>query len=151
MRLVLDTNIVIDMLYFDDPRARPLQTALDAGEIMNFTDSDCLAELGRVICYTQFKLDSIARDALIDSYRKRSVLCDATSTENYPLPRCEDDDDQKFLLLATRCKANLLITRDRALLKLAGSQHKPLPCPIVTADVACQLLRLTPKHPSSFV
>ena len=35
------------------------------------------------------------------------------------LPRCEDPDDQKFLELAWHARASHLLTRDKALLKLA--------------------------------
>ena len=35
------------------------------------------------------------------------------------LPQCEDPDDQKFLELAWHARASHLVTRDKALLKLA--------------------------------
>ena len=37
-----------------------------------------------------------------------------------PLPRCQDRDDQKFLELAARAGADLLVSKDKALLKLRG-------------------------------
>jgi predicted nucleic acid-binding protein len=36
-----------------------------------------------------------------------------------PLPRCKDRDDQKFLELAARCDANMLVSKDKALLTAA--------------------------------
>jgi uncharacterized protein len=36
----------------------------------------------------------------------------------YELPQCGDPDDQKFLTLAARVRADCLVTRDRELLKL---------------------------------
>lgn len=36
-----------------------------------------------------------------------------------PLPRCKDPDDQKFLELAARCAARVLVTRDNSLLRLS--------------------------------
>ncbi|MFN7550915.1 MAG: putative toxin-antitoxin system toxin component, PIN family [Pseudomonadota bacterium] len=36
-----------------------------------------------------------------------------------PLPRCKDPDDQKFLELAARCAARVLVTRDDSLLRLS--------------------------------
>lgn len=36
-----------------------------------------------------------------------------------PLPRCRDPDDQKFLELAARCAARVLVTRDNSLLRLS--------------------------------
>ena len=35
-----------------------------------------------------------------------------------PLPKCKDRDDQKFLELAHAARANWLVSKDRALLKL---------------------------------
>jgi len=40
------------------------------------------------------------------------------------LPRCEDPDDQKFLELAWHAGARWLVTRDKALLKLASKMQK---------------------------
>jgi hypothetical protein len=45
-------------------------------------------------------------------------------------------DDQKFLILALRCRADLLITRDRLLLQLARHRRLPVPYAIVTAAAA---------------
>jgi len=142
MRLVLDTNIVMDMLHFDDRHTRPLQTAINAASMQCFTDTECLAELQRVTGYPEFGLDLHAREVLMTNYRSSVSLCDATGEENYLLPRCRDADDQKFLILAARCQADLLITRDKLLLKLTRHRHKPPPCPIVTAESACKLLGL---------
>jgi putative PIN family toxin of toxin-antitoxin system len=139
MRLVLDTNIVMDMLHFADRHTHPLQTAIDTGQMLCFTDKDCLAELERVTGYPEFGLDPTARQALMERYLSFVTLCDASGEEDYILPRCRDADDQKFLILAARCQADLLITRDKLLLKLARHRHKPPPCPIVTAETACTL------------
>ena len=139
MRLVLDTNIVMDLLHFADRHTQPLQAAIDTGKMLCFTDKDCLAELERVTGYAEFGLDPTARQALMERYLSFVTLCDASGEENYILPRCRDADDQKFLILAARCRADLLITRDKLLLKLAHHRHKPPPCPIVTAETACAL------------
>lgn len=139
MRLVLDTNIVMDMLHFADRHTHPLQAAIEAGQMRCFTDKDCLAELERVTGYAEFGLAPTARRALKERYLSFVTLCDANGEENYILPRCRDADDQKFLILAARCRADLLITRDKRLLKLAHHRHKPPPCPIVTAETVCTL------------
>ncbi len=143
MRLVLDTNIIFDLLHFADPRTQPLQAAIAAGQVQCFSDSECLAELERVVAYPQFGLESGAREALIDAYRGFATLLEASGEENYPLPRCRDPDDQKFLILAARCRADLLITRDKLLLRLAGHRQRPPPCRIVTAETAGKLLELS--------
>lgn len=141
-RLVLDTNIVMDMLHFGNGHTQPLQTAIDKGRIQCFTATECLDELERVSAYPELGLDHSARNVLLQSYRSFATLCDASGEENYLLPRCSDKDDQKFLILAARCQADLLITRDKLLLKLAHHRHKPPPFTIMTAEAANQLLGL---------
>lgn len=141
-RLVLDTNIVMDMLHFGNRHTQPLQTAINQGHILCFTATECLAELDRVSAYPEFGLDLAARNVLMQSYRSIATPCDASGEENYLLPRCRDKDDQKFLILAARCQADLLITRDKLLLKLARHRHKPPPFTIMTAEAANQLLGL---------
>ncbi len=140
MRIVLDTNIVMDWLHFSDRRTQWLAAAIDRKSIQCFTDSSCLAELERVTAYPEFGLDEAARQALIARYRSRVSLCDAVEEENYLLPRCRDVDDQKFLILGVRCRADLLLTRDKLLLKLANHRHKPPPYAIVTAEAALTIL-----------
>ena len=141
-RLVLDTNIVMDMLHFGNRHTQPLQRAIDKGRILCFTATECLAELERVSAYPEFGLDLAARNVLMQSYRSFATLCDASGEENYLLPRCRDQDDQKFLILAARCQADLLITRDKLLLKLARHRHKPPPFAILTAEAVNRLLGL---------
>lgn len=151
MRLVLDTNIIMDMLHFSNCHTAPLQNAIDQGTLHCFSDTACLAELERVTGYPEFGLDPAARNELMTRYRHFVTLCDAAGEENYLLPRCRDADDQKFLILAARCQADLLITRDKLLLRLAHHRHKPPPCRILTAEAACTLLGLVepaPKHPA---
>ncbi len=75
-----------------------------------------------------------------DSPNSFAVVCDAEGEENYLLPRCRDTDDQKFLILAARCRADLLLTRDKLLLRLNRHRHIAPPCPILTAEDAHQRL-----------
>ena len=148
MRVVLDTNIVMDMLHFADRHTHPLHTRILDGQLHCFCDANCLAELERVTGYPEFGLDLTARTALVESYRRLITRCEASGEENFPLPRCRDADDQKFLILAARCQADLLITRDKLLLRLARHRHKPPPFGILTAEAACKLLELAPEHPA---
>jgi len=140
LRAVLDTNIVIDMLHFADPPAHALLGAIERGILGCFTDQHCLSELERVIAYPQFGLASPAQQALLARYRNLATLCEAGGEENYSLPRCRDADDQKFLILAARCRADLLVTRDRQLLRLARQRNPAPPYVILNAEAAGALL-----------
>jgi putative PIN family toxin of toxin-antitoxin system len=136
IRLVLDTNIVMDLLHFHDQRTQLLRAAIDDGRAQCFTDSECLAELERVSAYPAFGLDEMARSALMQRYQDFVTLCEASSEEDYALPLCRDADDQKFLILAARCCASLLLTRDKRLLELAQHRRQPPPYAILTAEAA---------------
>ena len=151
MRLVLDTNIVMDMLHFNNRHTQALKTAISEGRLQCFSDKECLAELERVTGYPEFALDPAGRAGLIASYKNFAILFDAKGDETYPLPRCRDADDQKFLILAARSQADLLITRDKMLLRLARHRHLPPPFHIVTAEVAVSLLQLAPEYPAPIV
>lgn len=148
-RLVLDTNIVMDMLHFRDARTDWLKNAIARCGVLCFSDSACLAELERVTAYPEFGLDRACQDGLLRTYLDFVIRCDATGEDTAALPRCRDADDQKFLELAARCKADLLITRDKQLLRLARHRHKPPPFAIVTAEEAATLLGLPAEHPAS--
>ena len=132
----------MDMLHFGDRHAQPLHAAINAGRWQCFSDGECLAELERVTGYAAFALDAAARQSLFERYLRLITRCDAAADENYPLPRCRDADDQKFLILAARSQADLLITRDKMLLRLARHRRLPPPFTILTSESACQLLDL---------
>lgn len=117
MRLVLDTNVWLDLLVFDDPRARHLRGA--AYEIL--IDAACEAELERVLGYPlgRWCLAPERRLACLDECRQLARRV-APQAGGRALPRCRDADDQKFLELAAAAGADALVTKDDALLELAG-------------------------------
>jgi putative PIN family toxin of toxin-antitoxin system len=147
MKIVLDTNIVMDMLHFANVHTTLLQGPISSGQWQCFTDAECFAELKRVCTYPEFALEAAQQDDLLERYRQFVSVCNASTEENYPLPRCRDPDDQKFLILAARCQADVLVTRDKLLLRLAGHKRTPPGFAIMTAEAACKLL-LAPKHPA---
>ncbi|KVE42205.1 PIN domain-containing protein [Burkholderia sp. BDU5] len=188
-RVVLDSNVWIDILVFDDPAARPIRDALETGAITALIDARCLVELERVLDYPQFKARSVDKAAALATVARLSErvgepdrggsreaaattgaganrslaaassagasnspnplnasdLPDATDATDVQagrmdspspadtaapspaadappprgLPKCKDRDDQKFLELAYAARADWLVSKDRALLKLA--------------------------------
>ena len=115
-RLVLDTNVLLDLWLFDDPSVRPLRAALEAGRLRALRSADCDAEFEEVIRRAQFGLDEAARYRLLARWSACSEPIAAVS----PAPlACSDPDDQKFLDAAFSAGADLLLTRDKALLQLA--------------------------------
>jgi len=117
MQIVLDTNIWLDWLVFDDPAVVPLKSARRDGLVRIAVNPACLEELGRVLAYPEFELDEATRNALFTQVRNCTYRVDTKLLS--PLPRCADPDDQKFLELARDAQADWLITKDKALLSLA--------------------------------
>jgi uncharacterized protein len=120
MRLVLDTNVWLDWLVFDDPEAAPVRAAVRQGRARVFIDAACEAELARVLSgpLGRVRLDAAAQAACLAECR-RAASPSAGAPHECALPSCRDPDDQKFLELARDCRADLLLTKDRALLELA--------------------------------
>lgn len=140
MRLVLDTNVVLDLLYWNDPAAAPLLAALDNGSASAVTDARCFAELQHVLRLDRFALDAAARQAMALRYR---AICQWHETAPAParsLPRCKDADDQKFLELALDAAADLLVTKDKALLALARRRQALGAIAIVAPPAAARRL-----------
>lgn len=118
--LVLDTNVALDWIAFGDARVRPLADAIERGDLKVATSGACLQELRRALGYAQVKLDPAAQALAYERYAAHAQVFDLTASEAQDrMPRCEDPDDQKFLDLAWHARASHLLTRDKALLKLA--------------------------------
>jgi putative PIN family toxin of toxin-antitoxin system len=134
MRLVLDTNVWLDWLVFDDPSVAPLAAAHAAGTVVLCIDAACEAELARALGYRfgRRALDATEQAACLERCRAL-VSSDWTPRHRaLRLPDCRDPDDQKFLELALACEAQALITRDRDLLETGRRWKKSLPFAIVT-------------------
>jgi putative PIN family toxin of toxin-antitoxin system len=119
MRLVLDTNVWIDWLVFEDPSIAPLKAAHRDGRISIVVNEACLEELNAVLAYPEFGLeDEQKKNHLVEVARSSIRQDDQRPGRPTALPRCSDPDDQKFLVLAHNAGAGWLLTRDKALLKL---------------------------------
>ncbi len=132
-RVVLDSNVWIDILVFDDPATRPITEALEARRIDAVIDARCYAELARVLDYPQFErfaIDKAVALARVEAWTTSiAPPIDTVATGQLPatdeivvaakLPQCRDRDDQKFLELAHRAHADWLVSKDRELLRMA--------------------------------
>ena len=114
-RLVLDTNVVLDVLHFSDPSACALAEAIRAGRLRCGATGPIFGEWERVLAYPDLAIDAARQADLIAAYR---AVCDFFPAQAVTdLPRCADADDQKFLDLAAMLRVPL-VSRDRAVLKL---------------------------------
>ncbi|WP_143293387.1 PIN domain-containing protein, partial [Burkholderia pseudomallei] len=71
-RVVLDSNVWIDILVFDDPAARPIRDALETGAITALIDVRCLIELERAREHAQFKARALDEAAALAALARLS-------------------------------------------------------------------------------
>ena len=114
--LVIDTNIALDLLVFDDPACDSLRHGLNGGSLGWLASAAMREELHRVLAYPQIarRLQARDRDAV-------AVLADwdawvqlVPEAPRAPF-RCKDEDDQKFVDLAVAHRVALL-SKDKAVL-----------------------------------
>lgn len=116
--VVLDTNILLDILVFDDQRAHPLRTALSNQELDALVTVDTLDELIDVISRPQFSLDKQKQAEILLQWQSWSRLVQQSDLQIAPW-KCKDRDDQVFINLAFSFKPSTLISKDKLVLKLA--------------------------------
>lgn len=102
---------------FHDQRWDALLAALERGELRALTRADCRDEYLAVLHYPHLPLDEASR---AQAAARFDALVTVVAPDSKPirLPVCTDRDDQKFLELARDAGAAILITKDKALLKL---------------------------------
>ncbi len=119
-RIVLDTNVCLDLFVFRDQRWQRLMQALTDGEVEAVTRADCKMEWHIVLGYTHLGLDEAMQTAVRAEFDALIRPCEETIPDgSIKLPICRDTDDQKFIELAYQSGATMLITKDKALLRLA--------------------------------
>lgn len=139
-RAVIDTNVLLDCWVFDDPLARPLWQAIEAGRLACLRSADTDAELADVLPRPVFAPRLAARGADV------TVLLARWQTVAQPVARvfaapwgCTDPHDQKFLDLAASARADLLVSKDKALLKLARRARREGLAIVQVADAVARL------------
>lgn len=117
-RLVIDTNIVLDLFVFDDAAAKPLRAALEAGEVNWLATAAMRIELARVLGYPQIAprlaFYGLADADVLAQFDRHARLVDAPPKA--PVT-CADPDDQGFIDLAVAHRVPLL-SKDRAVLTM---------------------------------
>lgn len=134
-RIVLDTNVWLDLLVFDDPRVEPLRRMLASRELVAVGNEPCRDEWCRVLGYPGLGLDESRRNRLLATYD--GLIASVDTRTAVPLPRCADPDDQKFLELAAAAGAQWLLSRDAAVLALARRTERAGLFRIATPEVWC--------------
>lgn len=116
---VLDTNVVLDLLLFRDPRGQALHQALSDQLLRWITTEQMLVELDWVLHRSALAAWGHDSALVMAQARRLCSTVPASAEGGSRVPRCTDPDDQMFIDLAWRWPAALLFSRDRALLRLA--------------------------------
>lgn len=116
--VVLDTNIVLDLLIFKDPRCAALQEALCSKAITWITTQVMRSELERVLAYTHLQprmaFYQITAEHVLAQFDAGAELKAVAARCQFV---CTDADDQKFIDLAAEHRATL-VSKDKAVLRL---------------------------------
>ena len=118
--VVLDTNVVLDWLLFRNPECAALQATLQAGRVRWIATAAMRDELGHVLAsgrLNRWNPDPVTLWAAWE--RHCSIVAEPPAGAPPGRLRCSDPDDQKFVDLAVAAPARWLVSRDRAVLKLA--------------------------------
>ena len=134
--VVLDSNVWLDILVFDDTHTRPIRAALESGTLRALIDARCLAELAHVLDYPHLAARGVAKADVLAAMARLTETIEppALPDDARPLPQCRDRDDQKFLELARASGAAWLVSKDRAVLKLAKRIARDFGFRIATPD-----------------
>ena len=116
--IILDTNIVLDLFVYSDPRYANIRKGLQDGGLAWHATRAMRDELAAVLLYPQ-----IARRLVANQQSPSDVLavmdakvtwCDASPKSPFT---CKDKDDQIFIDLASQLQC-VLISKDKAVLAL---------------------------------
>ena len=118
VRVVLDTNIVLDLWLYKDPATPALLTALENKNVQWLATQVMRDELERVLAYTH-----IVKRLAFSQLKAEDILAqwDAHAQLMPIAPKCQfvckDGDDQKFIDLAAQHQTQL-ISKDKAVLTM---------------------------------
>ena len=118
LKIVLDTNVCLDLFVFKDPRWEHILSGLQNKELNAITREDCRDEWLAVLNYEHLPINDDNRAQIVSSFDKY-IFVEKNPSKEFKLPTCSDKDDQKFLETCRDSEAEVLITKDKALLKLA--------------------------------
>jgi len=122
-RIVIDTNIALDLLVFADPAVACLHEQLLAEKVVWLINDGMRHEFERVLSYPGIAPRLVStRQAASDVLAAYDRLTHVMEPAPLASCRCVDPDDQQFIDLAVQHKAWLL-SKDAAVLALRRPLH----------------------------
>jgi putative PIN family toxin of toxin-antitoxin system len=118
VRVVLDTNIVLDLWLYQDPATPALLKALENKSVQWLATPVMRDELERVLAYAHIAqrlvLSQLTAEDILTHFDKNAQLMPIAPKAMFV---CKDGDDQKFIDLAAQHKTQL-ISKDKAVLTM---------------------------------
>lgn len=117
--VVLDTNVVLDWFVFHNPGVKAIARAIEQGSVRWLCSSPMRAELAHVLANARFGEAPVDCEHVLTLVNRLAHRLEPTGSLSLQRLRCSDSSDQMFIDLALSQGARWLLSRDRALLKLA--------------------------------
>jgi putative PIN family toxin of toxin-antitoxin system len=118
MKLVIDTNIVLDLFVFRDVAVRALHEQLANGNVQWLATTPMREELACVLGYEHIggRMDaaSVSPQQVLDAFDAHARIVESALPSTV---LCRDGDDQKFIDLAIAHRA-MLLSKDKQVLAL---------------------------------
>lgn len=116
LRVVLDTNVLVSALLFNQGRLSWLRPCWQQGQLTPVLAEPTARELLRVLAYPKFRLQAAERERLLEDLLP---WCESwTAAIPSSAHRVRDPHDQVFLDLALAAATPVLVTGDADLLAL---------------------------------
>ncbi len=118
VRVVLDTNIVLDLWLYKDPATPALLEALETKTVHWLATQVMRDELERVLAYThiaqRLALGQLSAPDILAQFDAHAQILPVAAKAQFV---CKDADDQKFIDLAAEHRTQL-ISKDKAVLTM---------------------------------
>tara|TARA_A100001015_G_C15034634_1_gene735350 strand:+ start:1336 stop:1791 length:456 start_codon:yes stop_codon:yes gene_type:complete len=123
-KIVLDTNVSLDLFIFKNKKLFKILDLLEKKIITSITCDRCRSEFIYVLNYKKLNLNFNEKISALNQFDKVNLIYkNHISKNNLCLPLCNDSDDQKFIELTYNSNSSFLISKDKAILKLAKKKN----------------------------
>jgi putative PIN family toxin of toxin-antitoxin system len=131
LRVVLDTNVVLSALIFNNAASQALREAWRGGRLIPCACTATVQELMRVLAYPKFRLSASAQHELLADFLPYVQVVHMPDPPP-AVPTCRDPHDEVFMQLALVANAEALVSGDKDLLALATNMALEHQCPVWT-------------------
>lgn len=121
--VVLDTNVLLDLYVYQDPRTAALRRAMAGNDLDLLACDQTMAELADVLVREKFQLDADRQQEILARWTLASRQIVQAELVVAPW-RCKDKADQVFLDMAWTYRPCLLISKDLQVLRFAKRAFK---------------------------